>query len=376
MGKKNTPPPPPDYSPLISQSLEQSRLQFGLQQQMFDWAKQAYADNKVISDQVSSQFLQAQRFNQANAEKDRLRWEKEFRPLEDEYVQRARNYASQERQSLEAGRASASVAQQMETARAAAAQKLESFGIDPSSTRYGALDLAFRAQQGAATAAASNQARLATEAMGNAMMGNAINLGRQSLGQGLGMQSLANQSGSGAINTSLATTMSGAQTMGTPAQWGALGMQGLGQAGNFMNMGYGNQLAAWKADQDQSSGWGSVLGLGAGLLGASKNSIFGAMLGFEDGGSVPQTPGGAIPMAASPTGGQAVDDVPARLTAGEFVVPKDVTAWKGEEFFQKLIDQSRKAKGDAPAKPQAGAALPQSPTFVSSPQQGGALPLR
>lgn len=368
MGKKNSPPPPPDYSPLVAQSLEQSRLQFGLQQQMFDWAKQAYADNKVISDQVANQFLQAQKFNQANAEKDRARWEKDFRPLEDEYIQRARSYASQGRQELEAGRASANVAQQMDTARAAAAQKLESFGIDPSSTRYGALDLAFRAQQGAATAAASNQARLATEATGNAMMGNAINLGRQTLGQGLGMQSIANQSGSGAINTNLATTMSGAQTMGTPTQWGALGMGALGQAGNFMNMGYNNQLAAWKADQDQSTGWGSVLGLGAGL--------FGKMLGFEEGGAVPQTPGGAIPMAASPTGGQAVDDVPARLTAGEFVVPKDVTAWKGEEFFQKLIDQSRKAKGDAPAKPQTGAALPQPPAFVSSPQQGGALPLR
>ena len=32
----------------------------------------------------------------------------------------------------------------------------------------------------------------------------------------------------------------------------------------------------------------------------------------------------------------------ARLNAGEFVIPKDVTTWKGKEFFYKLIAQARK----------------------------------
>ena len=79
-------------------------------------------------------------------------------------------------------------------------------------------------------------------------------------------------------------------------------------------------------------------------------------------------------MGASPTGGKAVDDVPAQLTVGEFVVPKDVAAWKGEEYFQKMIEQSRKAKEGATAKPSVAMAPQRAPTFVSRP--GGAIPLR
>jgi len=70
--------------------------------------------------------------------------------------------------------------------------------------------------------------------------------------------------------------------------------------------------------------------------------------------------GGAIPAAespqfvspeVSPSGGTETDDVKARLNAGEFVIPKDVAAWKGQEFFQKLIQKSRELKQQAPAKP-------------------------
>lgn len=378
MGSKSKAPPPPDFGPLIAVARETSAQNYALQREQFAWAKQAYADNKVISDQVSQQMLEAQRFNQANAEEDRTRWENQFRPVEDEFVRRAQDFASPERMELERGRAQASVAQQFDQARDAATRRLESFGIDPTATRYAALDLGMRAQQAAAQAAAGNQAAMATEAMGNQMMGSAIQLGRQSIGQGLGMQGVANASGAGAANTALATTASGANTMGTAVQYAGLGNNALGMAGNMMNMGYQNQLAAYKTDQEASSGLGSALGLVGGLIGSAKTAGGAAGLGifgFEEGGAVPST-GGAVPMEASPSAGKAVDDIPARLNAGEFVVPKDVASWKGEEFFQKLIEQSRKAKQVAPAKPETARAIPQAPTFVSRPSSGGALPLR
>lgn len=94
---------------------------------------------------------------------------------------------------------------------------------------------------------------------------------------------------------------------------------------------------------------------------------------FARGGPVPQrmrTPpkfqmpnmmasGGQVPAQASPSGGQQVDDVraqgpgkaPMRLNANEFVIPQDVALWKGQEFFQNMINQSRKARMGAPAKP-------------------------
>jgi hypothetical protein len=39
-------------------------------------------------------------------------------------------------------------------------------------------------------------------------------------------------------------------------------------------------------------------------------------------------------------GGPKDDMVPARLSPGEYVIPQDVVAWKGEEFFAKLLQKS------------------------------------
>ncbi len=83
---------------------------------------------------------------------------------------------------------------------------------------------------------------------------------------------------------------------------------------------------------------------------------------FAAGGAIPED-GGAIPESASPSRGAAVDDVRAQLpsgkpinvNAGEFVVPEDIVRFKGEEFFQKLIAQARKARVTAPAQPTHGA---------------------
>src|ERR1700747_3518239 len=78
------------------------------------------------------------------------------------------------------------------------------------------------------------------------------------------------------------------------------------------------------------------------------------MTGFM--GNIGLAFGGGVPPQASPSGGQAVDDVPADLTAGEFVIPKDVVEWKGMEHFYKLMDQAR--EGRAKAKGGATAAAP------------------
>lgn len=92
---------------------------------------------------------------------------------------------------------------------------------------------------------------------------------------------------------------------------------------------------------------------------------------YAEGGEVPSqgnaTTGGYVPQSASPSQGQQTDDIHASLNADEFVVPKDVSLWKGQEFFQKLIAQSRKnlATAQAQGKP---SAPPQGPVrFASRP---------
>jgi hypothetical protein len=113
----------------------------------------------------------------------------------------------------------------------------------------------------------------------------------------------------------------------------------------------------------------------------------GALAFLEDGGAVDDINGGggAVPADMSPSGGAAIDDVdavapggPAKLNAGEFVVPKDVTAWYGEKFMQNLIMKARNEKQGAGAKPQQKPAGPEpsDPAFQPRPQaQQGALPV-
>lgn len=78
------------------------------------------------------------------------------------------------------------------------------------------------------------------------------------------------------------------------------------------------------------------------------------------------TTGGFVSRELSPSAGSRTDDVNARLNAGEFVIPKDVTHWKGKEFFYKLIAQARKNRGQP--QPQ-GPQRPQRPTTGYRPQR-------
>jgi hypothetical protein len=64
---------------------------------------------------------------------------------------------------------------------------------------------------------------------------------------------------------------------------------------------------------------------------------------YAQGGAIPDGPttGGAIPQSASPSMGQQTDDIHAKVNADEFIMPRDVAIWKGQEFFYKLIADSR-----------------------------------
>jgi len=366
MGGKAKAPAPPDYSGIAAASEASAKYGYELGKEQLAWAKEQYAqDSEFIGKIVDDALARAQANDQAAAQ-DRARYEGIYQPLEDQLVQDAQDYASPQRQEYEAGRAAATVADQFEGARRAATRNLESFGIDPSSTRYAALDLGTRVQQAAAAAGAANQARQSTEALGRAMRSEAINVGRGYPGQIAGTYATALQSGNSAANSTLANTATGASTMGTGTQWQGLGNQAIGGWTNALNSSYNNQLAQFNANQQASSGIGGILGAG---LGFAANAGW----AFAEGGAVPEvTPGGKIPTAASPTRGAAIDDVDAKLTAGEFVMPKDVVQWKGEEFFQKLIDQSRKSKPQAPAQPEYAIAPTNDPTFSSRPSS--ALP--
>jgi hypothetical protein len=369
MGGKSKAPPPPNYAPLAAASEASAQYALQASREQLAWAKQQYAQDQEITTRVIEDSIRRQDENDTIARRDRARYEQIFQPLEEELVEDARGYTDQRnraRAEAAAGRAAADVSQQFALARTAAQDRLESFGIDPSQTRAGALDVSARIAEATARAGAANvtrEGRLAQEeAVGRTLRSEALNIGRGYPGQVAGAYGTALQSGVSGANTALAQTASGAATMGTGQGWAGTGNAALAGWGNALNQGYQNQLAGWKANQEQSSGWGNALGaiagIGMGIAMPGMQSAFSGFMGqkrYAEGGIVDPEPlhqGVPVEASMSPSGGAAIDDIPARLNAGEFVIPADVLQWKGEEFFQKTIAQSREKKKEAPAKPE------------------------
>lgn len=330
MGKKST-PKPPNLQPYADAMEQQGEWAFLTSQEQLKWAREQDAANRALLQQVLGPQLEAQA-NQAEwAKRDRQRYEDVFQPLENNLIQDFQSYGTPERMGQERGRAMADVASSFDAQRRNALQRLESYGVDPSQTRNAALDVAMRTQQGAAMAAAGTNAQRVTEDKSRALRADAINIGRgmpSQVAQSYGQAVAAGNSAIGGANSTFGTS---AGAMGNPTAWGNMGMQGVQGAGNMATQGFNNQMSAYNAQQAANnsmwSGIGSAFGMGAMLA---------------DGG----TPEEAIPtqqpgmVANGPTDGTGVDDqVSAKLSVGEYVIPADVVQAKGVEFFDKLVER-------------------------------------
>lgn len=380
-------PAAPDYSPYLQAftQIAQAAQQHGAD--ALKWAQDQVANNKGLLDQVNSGLVDLQStFSQAA--KDRLTQAGQLtsqgiQNLKDQYAK----YTDPAFKADRMGAAGAEAAQATEAARKASMAELESYGVNPGAVRFGGLDAAQRLQSAATRVGAENIAGRQDDALADQTNQQIINEGNILAGQANTNAGTSAGAGTGAVSGANATTATGGGVLGTGLQW--TGQQtGATQGGaGVLNTGFGNQMDRYKAEQSQDSGIGSLLGLGASMLG--KGGAFGAggALAFlEEGGAVDDIGGGAVPVEMSPSGGAQVDDVPAvapggpaRLNGGEFVLPKDVVSWMGEQQLQKLIEKARQQKGEAGAKPQTKPAVgpqPSDPAFQPRPQASrGALPV-
>lgn len=380
---ENDAPPAPDYSPYLAAFQEIANYSREQGNEALAWAKEQVASNKDLLDQVNKGLLDTQTtFNQAA--KDRLAQSNDLigsgiANLKDQYDK----YTDPARKAASMGAAGAQAAQATEAARKASMSELESYGINPGAVRYGGLDAAARLQSAATRVGAENIAGRQDEALADQTNQQIINEGNILSGAANQNASTAGAGGTGAVGGANAAANTGGNLLGTGLQWTGAGQQALTGAVNTQGKEYEGQAAEHKANQESSSGWGSLLGLGSSMLGKGGAFASGGALAFlEDGGPVP---GGAIPLEASPSGGEITDDVAAespggaiRLDGGEFVIPKDVVSWEGEKSLQNLILKARKAKGEAQAKPRVqapGGPDPASPAFQPRPQAQGALPV-
>lgn len=368
-GGSSTPTPtPPNYAPIANALEQQGQFANNLAQQQFAWAQQQYANNQGQIQPILQNFEKAQTDALSASEQDRARYQNVYQPLEDRQIQDANTYDSPENMERMRGRAEAGVAQNFESQRQNTMHDLESYGINPGAVRYAGLDTGVRMQQAAAQAAAGNQSDLATEATGRALRGQMIQVGQTIPSQIAAEQGMATGAGGAGVGGALNLTASGAGTMGNPTQWFGGGSSALTGAGSTMNTGFQNSLDAAKFDQQKSSGLGTLLGgaAGLGMSALGGGGMFGKNGAFGSGGAFASAEGGEIPESAQPAGAPDVDGVPARLTPGEFVIPKDVVQHYGTDKLQKMIQKARGDKSGKQAKPQMRQALPMAPTYRSA----------
>jgi hypothetical protein len=283
MGGKGSAPAPPDYSQLAQSSTDAAKIQAQTSADQLNWAKQQYADQAPYTNAfmqsmttAQNQDLKTQQENAVNAQQAQDYYKNTYQPLEGQFAGEAARYNTPARANQQAAAAEANVAQTMNAQRQGALQSLEGFGIDPSQTRYGALDLGARIQQGAAQAAAGTQSRLNTEGTGLALQGEAINIGRGYPGQVASAYGTSINAGSGAsstggsgVNAGLSTSNTFGNLMGPASSWSQLSNQSTGLAGNLQNQGFQNSLAGFNSNaaiaQNTASGIGSLVGAGIGV---------------------------------------------------------------------------------------------------------------
>ena len=158
MGKESA-PPPPDYSGIAAANEKAAELSYKTGQDQLAWAKEQYADIAPTTKAYLNSMINNSDQQTANAEADRKRYESIYQPVENKFVDTANGWNSADRSNQQAGAAMADVSNTFDQQRKGALSSLESYGIDPSQTRYGALDLGTRVQQAAATAAAACRPR-------------------------------------------------------------------------------------------------------------------------------------------------------------------------------------------------------------------------
>lgn len=316
------PPPAPDYGPIAASS--EAAAQYGYQAANEDLAfrRQVYDESKPrqqqlydLANSVAQQQIRIADANEGRAQEQWDMYQKSYRPNELQTIADAygMQYLSEsDRAQLndlitgggggltDAARMSAMQALALRAQEAAASQAatranagvnsafaqqsraLSRMGGDPARLAAAAAQLG--SQQSLARVGAANQARDVAATQGLGLRSGVANFGRNmpnTAAQAFGLATQAGNSADANANTGFMSGLPYAQfaSGGYGTQLGAAGLggqQALGM-GNVMNQGYGNQIAAYNAQQSQPSMFGTLLGLGGTLLGAPSTSVIGGL---------------------------------------------------------------------------------------------------
>ena len=264
MGKSS--PPPPDYKPTAKASKYAARLADKQATRQLNFAKKQYAEMKPLAEKVANSQIEAQEQGMKQGEKYYDYLKDTYRPLERESVSESQSFNTDAYRDELARKAAADSALAFDQTQKANARTLQSMGVNPNSGRYAATQQAAATQNAAARAGLMNQTRQKARDTGYARQLDAAGLGRNLSGASQGAYSLANSSGSSALNSA---SMPGQNMQNSMATADSLRMQGQAQKikglGSVMN----TQAGIYDSQMQANAAQSAALGQAAGLAGSA-----------------------------------------------------------------------------------------------------------
>ncbi|CUX20285.1 hypothetical protein AGR7C_Cc150075 [Agrobacterium deltaense Zutra 3/1] len=244
-GSSSAPAPDPQIGAAALKQAETGEAWLSFARDAFAISQDRQKELDDLTNRVTEQQLGLATDQAKWAREDRDRYNSVYKPIEDDFIKEATNYATEERQAEAAAEARADVQTAAANNRAATERANASMGVTPGSGRFAGVQAASDLGTTLAEAGAANTSRQAVRDKGLALKADVANLGK-----GLPAQAAAGAGGSVAAS---GTALGGAQ--GTNSQALAAStimnagyggaMQGYAGQASTLNQQYGLQLEGW-----------------------------------------------------------------------------------------------------------------------------------
>lgn len=262
-GSAPSPDPAIGQAALKEAQLGEEWLNFSKEQ--FAISNDRQKEQDKLANEVTKNQLDAAKQAQGWATQDRERYQNTYVPLENDFIDKANNWDSAERQATLASEAKADVLTNASQQRGATQRQMAGMGVSPTSGRYAGVDRAQESATALAAAGAENNARNTVRNQAVDMKANAINMGKGMAVNPATSLGLGVNSGSAAYGTTAANNQQSAGNTAIVGQGIQGAMNGYNSQAGILNQQYQGQLSAWQANQQAAGGLFSGLGSLAGM---------------------------------------------------------------------------------------------------------------
>lgn len=271
-GSSSSPAPDPAIGQAALDNVQLGKDWLAFAKDQFSQGNERQKVTDALNTRVIEQQLATQDQTNTWGQEDRARTKEVFQPVEDQFIETAKNYDTPEKQAEAAATAKADVLGNAATANQANARSMASMGISPTSGRFAGISRAQDTNTALAAAGAENNARQIVRDKGLALKADAANMGKGLASSTAAAYGIGLNAGNSAVSNNQSANNNFYQNQAVMNQGfgGAVGANN--SAGSMLNSLYGNQISAWsagkQADAASAAGTGQLIGtvVGAGAM--------------------------------------------------------------------------------------------------------------